>query len=127
MAATSTYNRDTAFANAGVKEKAGHYAKSMAEEQKLKVAKKMDLLASALTETAGQLKAHENGQQVSGYLLSVSDSMERASVYLRRTAVEDLYEAAIRQIKSRPALVLGGALITGYVLARLLKNSRGSI
>ncbi|MDA8173511.1 MAG: hypothetical protein M0018_02850 [Nitrospiraceae bacterium] len=127
MATSITYQSNSELAsngNAGIKEKAGQYARTMAEEQKLKLAKKMDILAAAIAETAGQLKTQDDGQQVSGYLISVSDSMERASGYLRKNTIEDLYEAAINQIRSRPALVLGGALITGYILARLMKNTK---
>ena len=104
------------------KDRAGRLAKSVAEEQISKLTKKMDLLASALTQASGQLKEQEEGKQISEYLLSISEQVEKASVYLRNSTLGDLIETARNQVRSRPALVLGGALITGYILARAMKN-----
>jgi hypothetical protein len=113
-------------AGAALKEKAGRLAKSVVEKQKARLAKQMDMLAAALAQTAGQLAEQEEGKQMSGYLRSIAGKMEQASVYLGNSGLEDLLEAAKRQIRDRPALVIGGALITGYILARLSGGIRRS-
>ncbi len=124
MAIMSIQHIERPPAEAAVKEKAGRLARSIAEEQKSRLAKQMGMLAAALAQTAGQLAEQEDGKRVSGYLRSIAGKMEQASVYLRNSGLEDLLEAARRQIRSRPALVIGGALITGYIVARLSSGAR---
>lgn len=108
---------------ADLKGKAARYAKGIMEDRKERLAGKADLLASALRQTAVQLEGQEDGKTMAGYFRGIAGKVEETSAYLRANDVEDLLGAARRQVRERPGLVLGGALIGGFVLARFLTGA----
>lgn len=108
-----------------IKETIARQARSLLDDQKGKLVKRLETLASAIRQIAGQLEEQEAEKPVSAYLHAASGKVEQVSGYLSDRDVEELLEDARKQIRKRPALALGGAFVTGFVLARLLKNARG--
>jgi len=53
----------------------------------------------------------------------MTGKIEQASAYLHEKDVEDLKIEGERLVRERPAMILGGVFITGFILARVLKNA----
>ncbi len=97
-------------------------AKSQLANQKHNASQRMVPLQSALRETAQQLR--RQGQGGAGdYAERAADQVERFSVYLRETEVDEIMEEVRGIARRRPGLYLGGAAAIGFFATRFLKSS----
>jgi hypothetical protein len=106
-----------------LKREAGSEAKSAINQKKGQFADRLDSFVGALRQTSEQLKGEESGQSIAGYMEKLTEKIEEASDYLHQKDVQELKIEGERLVRERPALILGGVFITGFVLARVLKNA----
>jgi DNA topoisomerase VI subunit B len=106
-----------------LKKEAGSEAKSVIDEKKGEFTERLDSFIGALRHTSEQLKKEESGESIAGYVEKLTNKIEEASAYLHEKDVQDLKVEGERLVRERPALILGGIFITGFVLARVLKNA----
>jgi hypothetical protein len=104
-------------------QEAGTKAKTVISEKKGQFTERLDSFLGALKQTSEQLKQEESGQQIAGLMEKLTGKVEQASSYLHEKDVEDLKIEGERLVRERPAIVLTGVFITGFILARVLKNA----
>jgi hypothetical protein len=95
--------------------------KGMLADQKMKAAAMIGDLANALHASARQLdeQAHPNSAH---YLEQAAGSLERFSGNLRQRDIDELTFRVREFARRQPVLLLAGALVTGFYVARLLKS-----
>ena len=101
------------------KEKASEYgekAQEQAEQAKDQAAGGMERAAEALRERAGSTEGAP--AQAS---LKVAEGMETASMYLKQHNTTEMWSDAERFAKEHPGKALAGAVVTGFVLGRILR------
>lgn len=102
-------------------ESAKAHARRIAHRQK-------DVGADTLGEVAGAVHgaAHalESGMpQVANYVHGAAARLEDVAKTLRHRSVDDIIEGIGSFARSQPALVFGGAVLTGFALTRFLRSS----
>jgi len=69
-----------------------------------------------------------SGQPAIGeYSRAIGDQVSRASQYLRDTEIEQLGRDAQAFAQQNPAIVIGGAFLLGFALARFFKSSEANV
>jgi len=97
-------------------------AKSQLANQKHNASQRMVPFQSALRETAQQLRRQGQGS-AGDYANRAADQLERFSVYLRETEVEEIMEEVRGIARRRPGLFLGGGAAIGFFATRFLKST----
>jgi hypothetical protein len=116
---------DQAQAKAGeAVEQARHQATSRLTVQKRQMADTMGTVASAVRRTGEQLREQEQGM-VADYAQTAAERLDRFSSYLRDADVDEMLFEVENFARRQPAIFLGGALLLGFVGARLLRASNG--
>ncbi len=105
------------LANRGTQQLKGQLA-----NQKHNVSQRMVPFQSALRETAQQLRRQGQGS-AGDYANRAADQLERFSVYLRETEVEEIMEEVRGIARRRPGLFLGGGAAIGFFATRFLKST----
>lgn len=82
-------------------------------------------VADALQATSENL-AKENQPGLARYLSEAADGLNRFSNRFTRGDVDDLLREARAIAKRNPALLLGGAIATGFLLTRFIKSSEAT-
>lgn len=95
--------------------------KSLLDNQKRAAAESLDGWAEALHRAAEQLQ-HDDSS-VAMFARRAAEGLAGFSGSLRQRDVDSLLAQAQDFARRRPAIFLGGALATGFVLARFLKSS----
>lgn len=95
--------------------------KSLLDNQKRAAADSLDGWADALRKTAEQLQRDDS--YVATFAQRAAEGISSFSGSLRQRDVNTLFEEAQNFARRRPAVFLGGALATGFLLARFLKSS----
>jgi hypothetical protein len=95
--------------------------KSLLDNQKRAAADSLDGWVQALRKTAEQLQRDDSSVAV--FAQRAADGLAEFSGSLRQRDVDSLIAQAQDFARRRPAIFLGGALVTGFVLARFLKSS----
>jgi len=91
-------------------------------EQKERAARELESTAQAFRQSGAQMK--EQDLLLVGQLANaVADQAERFSTYLHSRDVTDFLSEVKTFARRQPKLFLGGAVITGVLLTRLLKSS----
>lgn len=105
---------------------AAEYAKnktrSFAEEQKTAAASRIGGVAEALRKSARQLQEGEQSP-VADYVGQAADKLDGFARSLRDQDVRALMTQAEDLARRQPGLFLGGAMLSGFLLARFLKSS----
>lgn len=97
-------------------------AKSALADQKGVIAEQVDGMAHALRMTAHQLDEQNKGT-VARYADWAADGLDRLSNSLRERDLDSLIGQASDFARRRPAAVIGGAMVAGFLLSRFLKSS----
>lgn len=113
---------DTAQEKArGVLSTAEEKARELAEAKKREAAEQVDSVAKVVDSVAEQVESAI--PQAGTYVRGVAEEIHRVSSSLRESSVDELMDEARRFAQQRPGLVLGGAVVLGFGLARFLKAS----
>jgi len=72
--------------------------------------------ADGMTEQAPQLAVD--------YMGRAADRLDKLTEYVSNTDVEDMMKGAETYVRRHPGVVLGGALMAGLLMARLLKSAK---
>lgn len=105
-----------------VREDARHQASETVAVQKRAAAEHISGLASALRETAGQLR-EQRQEGLARYTDYCAEDVDRMADWLRDSDAETLVEQTQDFARRRPEVFLGGAVAVGFLLARFLKSS----
>ena len=105
------------LANRGTRQLKGQLA-----NQKHDASQRMVPFQSALRETAQQLRRQGQGS-AGDYAERAADQVERFSLYLRETEVDEIMEEVRSFARRRPGLFLGGGAAIGFFATRFLKSS----
>src|SRR5690554_111803 len=105
-----------------LKEEARETVRQMANRQKESAAGELGSLAHALRRAADDLEGQSH-LPVDRYVRSAADSLERLSESLRQRDVNTMIGRLERYAREQPAVVVGGALAVGFLLARVLWNA----
>jgi hypothetical protein len=98
--------------------------RSLAARQKQAAAGQVGGFAHALRRASGDLEEH--GQDIAArYVEQAADGLERASAALERRDLDELMAGVEEFARRQPVAFLGGAVVAGFGLARLLKSSAG--
>ncbi len=100
---------------------AGEKLRSYADDGKARATGALDELARAIDDAAGTID-EKVGAQFGGYARQASGAITGFSDSLRNKEVDDLLEDAKAFVQKSPAVALGIAAATGFVLARLLRS-----
>ncbi len=99
--------------------------RSVVGQQKKRAGDELESISEAVHEAADQL--HErNDHMVAQYIDSFAEQIERAANYVRRTEPSEMIETVSNFARRRPEVVIGGALLLGFIGARFIKASSTS-
>ena len=115
--ATQARQQASKLANRG-----GEQVKGQLANQKHSAAQRIVPFQTALRETAHQLRNQGQGPSAQ-YVDGATDRLERFSVYLRETEVDEIIGEVRGFARRRPSLFLGGAAALGFLASRFLKSS----
>jgi len=93
----------------------------VAEKQRARAVDALGGVARALHRTAKDLDAENNA--MARYTDLAAEKLDQAARYLRQARMGDIVLEAERLARRQPWWFLGGAVATGFIAARLLKNT----
>jgi hypothetical protein len=97
-----------------------------ADTTRTRAADALGSVAQALTNSAEQLRSDNPDQGAPvDYVERAGNQIRRASDYLRNTNTDDIVRGAEDFARRQPAIFLGGALVLGFLAARLVKSTQG--
>ncbi len=96
---------------------------SMITERKDKTAERIVVLSDALHGAAQRFR-EQNQAAPARYADRAAEKVQMLSDYLRRKDAEQLINETEDFIRQHPGLVIGSALLAGFLTARFLKSSR---
>ncbi|MFO0752884.1 MAG: YHS domain-containing protein [Thermodesulfovibrionales bacterium] len=105
-----------------MKGKVQEQARSMVTEKKGTAAEGLGSVAEILRNVSQQLQGKDQAS-VARYADTAAEKVDRASRYLRESDADQLFRDVQGLVRRQPGLFLGGALATGFILARFLKSS----
>ena len=98
-------------------------ASKMAEHQQQNVAHHIDGLAKALTKTADNLDLDKDQAWVADGTRQTAQALDKVSKSLRERDFNTIVHDIENYTREQPTVVLGGAVIAGFLLSRFLKSS----
>jgi hypothetical protein len=102
-------------------EPAKQKAKILAEDQKAAGADKLNQVAQAIDNAAGNLEGEL--PMTARTIREAAAGLERVSANLKNQSADDLAGTVGSFARSQPVAFFGGAVLAGFVLARFLKSS----
>lgn len=102
-------------------EQVRHQTGELVEGKKNAVADQVGSIANALRKTAGQLD--DQTGSLAQYANSFAGSLDDMAGALHSKDINTLFNQAQDFARRQPAIVLGGAVAAGFLLARFLKSS----
>jgi len=89
----------------------------------------LDGIAGAVKDTGEQLRAHDpnNMGQVADVAVSTAETVRNVSSRLRDATVDDIIQDTEQFARRQPGLFIGGVFVLGFMLARFLKSTGGSV
>lgn len=102
-------------------DEARQLVREVAEEQKKKAAEAVGGIARTLQRSAGTMTT-EN-ETMARYTQIAAERLDDVARYLRQSSSNDLVEGAENFARRQPAWFIGGALVSGFLVARFLKSS----
>jgi len=109
-----------------VAEQARDHVHELVGQQKDQAADRLGSLAGALREAGRKLNEGEQSGDFGRYADRAAQQVERLSTYLRDNDLRGFVRDTESFARRRPEVFLGGALLAGLALARLLKASSPS-
>lgn len=106
-----------------VKDAAWKQAQSQYEQQSGFAAEQTEKLASALRRMADEFD-HQHQPAFSGYATKLADYSDSMSGKLRGKDLNSIVDEVQEIGRRQPALVVGGAIAAGFLLARFLRSSQ---
>lgn len=103
------------------KQKAKEKATTLAEQQKVAGAEKLDDLARSVQGAADSFESEL--PQVSRSIRDAAAAIERASSALKERSIEDLASSVGEFARSKPVVFFGFAALAGFAAARFLKSA----
>jgi len=94
--------------------------------QKNRTADGLHRLACALRDTTEHREQNDVGGEVPTYADRAANQIDSMSTYIRGTEFPTMLRDAGRFARRRPEVLLAGTILTGLLVARLLKDSRRS-
>ncbi|MFP4350320.1 MAG: hypothetical protein ACOC3W_00750 [Thermodesulfobacteriota bacterium] len=104
------------------KEAAAEKARPRFEQAKEQGRRNLESTASALRDTAEHLR-EEDQAAMAGYTEWAAGQVDSFAGYFRDRKVDDVMRDVRSMARRNPAMVLGGALMAGFMAARFLKAS----
>ncbi len=96
---------------------------SLISERKSQAAERINAVSGAFRSVSQQLRDQNQGA-IAQYADQAAKNVDRLSGYLQEHDAEEIITEVEAFVRKRPALVLGGAIAAGFLLARFLKSSR---
>ena len=106
-----------------LKEKAESRLRSAAEEQKHFAAENIDHVARALHRSSAELEG-EHQTTAARYMSWAAGELERVSESLREKDLQTVLQQTEALARRQPAIFFGGAVTTGFLLARFSRARR---
>ena len=103
---------------------AGQQVNRLMTAQKNRTANGLHRLACALRDTTQNREQNEVGDQTATYTDRAAARVESMSTYMRGTDFPTMLRDAGQFARRRPEVLLAGTILTGLLVARLLKASR---
>ncbi len=103
--------------------KAATGVKSLVVDSKAQVASTLGGLADAVRDIATKLDGN-GAAPLAGYVHSAADSVADWAATVEHKSVDELVDDARSLVRSNPALAVGLAVATGFVVARIARSGR---
>lgn len=103
---------------------AGQHLNTVMTEGKNRAADGLHHVASVLRDTARNFEQYEAGGRITTYTNRAAAGIDAMSTYMRDADVSTVVGDAGRFARRRPELLLAGTVLTGLLVAYLLKASR---
>ena len=107
----------------GAEQSLKNSAAQLAEQQKKAGALQMTSIAGAVHAAADQLEQQLPG--AAGYIHDAAERIDNAASDLRNSSLNDLVDGVRRLAQERPLALIGGSVLTGFVLTRFLMSADG--
>lgn len=108
-------------AASGLIDQAGRTAETQASRTMTKAGETLDQVARAVREAGSGLRGER--PEIAEFADTAAGRVEEAAQYLRVHDAGELIDEATRFARQQPVLVVGGALLAGLAIGRLLKSS----
>lgn len=108
-------------AASGLIDQAGRTAETQASRTMTKAGETLDQVARAVREAGSGLRGER--PEIAEFADTAAGRVEDAAQYLRVHDAGELIDEATRFARQQPVLVVGGALLAGLAIGRLLKSS----
>jgi hypothetical protein len=107
-------------AASGLMEQAARTADAQASTTMTRVGETLQTVASHIRQAGEELQSSQ--PQVAGFIGTAADQVEQAATYLRDRDASEALDNVQRIARNQPALVIGGGLVAGLVIGRLLRG-----
>ena len=107
-------------AASGIADSAGQAAQTQASVAMNRAGETLEQVAQAIRDTGNQLR--QERPEFAGIAETGAQRIDDLSMYLRQHDARDILDDAERFARRQPALVLGGGLVVGLVVGRLLRS-----
>jgi ElaB/YqjD/DUF883 family membrane-anchored ribosome-binding protein len=105
----------------GLLDQAGRTAESQASRTMTRAGETLDQVARAVREAGSGLRGER--PEIAEFADTAAVRVEEAASYLRVHDASEVLDEATRFARQQPVLVVGGALLAGLAIGRLLKSS----
>jgi ElaB/YqjD/DUF883 family membrane-anchored ribosome-binding protein len=107
-------------AASGVMDQAGRTVESQASQTMSRAGDALQQLAQAVRDTGQQLR--QERPEIAGIADTAAQRVEQASSYLREHDAREVFAEAERIARRQPVAIVGGGLILGMLVGRLLRS-----
>lgn len=104
----------------GLLNQAARTADAQASTTMTRVGQTLEGVAQAITDAGGSLR--ESQPEIAGFVDSAAEQVTGAAMYLRDHTASEALDQIQQVARRQPALVVGGGLVLGLVLGRLLRT-----
>lgn len=104
----------------GLADQAGRTAQAQANRTLNQAGDTLSQVARAVRDAGEGLR--EQRPEIAGIADTAAERVDRAATYLREHEPQELIDSATDFARRQPALVIGGALVAGLVLGRVLRS-----
>ena len=115
---TATDLQETA---SGLLDQAGRTAQTQASKTMTTAGDTLDSVAQAVRDAGSGIRDQQ--PQIAEFAETAATQVEKAAEYLRVHDANDLIDEASRFARQQPMVLVGGALLAGLAVGRLLKSS----
>jgi len=107
----------------GVADEAGRTVEKTAAKGMTQVSDTLRQVAGAVRQSGEQLQSEQ--PQIAGFVSTAADRLEEAATYVSEHEPRELIDTAQDLARRQPALVVGGGLVVGLLLGRVLRSAGG--